>query len=79
MTQTAHDMRPQGYDDTSYVRTVYGTELDNSYMDLTKGLKRLDRDFYAGNCASGVVYDHDTGIAYTMTPLEVKEDFVYKI
>lgn len=74
-----YDMRPLNVDDTRYKRLIEGVEVDTFDKDLVSALKKLKRDFYDGNCANGIVYDYDYGIAFAMTEDAVMNETDFEI
>ena len=69
------DMRPRGVSDAKYIRLVFGKVKTNPVFDLEEGLKTLRNDFNRGACARGIVYDYDTGYAFSICKEDVDKDF----
>jgi len=70
-----YDMKPLGYTDIVYKRTVRQQEIVDYFCDEETAIQTLEQDFYAGACTKGVLYDYDFGLAISVTPLKVDKDF----
>ena len=68
-----YDLKPLGYDDVSYVRTVLGEVKDELFHNLGEAIDILKKEFKFTNVIDGVAYDHDYGIAFMMTPRSVAD------
>jgi len=69
------DMRPIEAADALYERFVNSTKEKDSVFDLNEGLRTMVSDFYENKEYRGIVYDYDTGDAYSVTPIDVGKDW----
>ena len=58
-----------------YKRVRFGEDLVDYPTNLKDALTELDRDFWAGACAQGIVLDHDNGIGYVMVDSEAFDKY----
>ena len=70
-----YDMKQPGMDDVTYERIVLGKKKSDGYFDLEKAITKLFFDFYNNICTNGVIYNHHTGEAISMIPMEVKDNY----
>ncbi len=68
--------------DITYIRLVHGKNKISPFKNLLNSFEKINQDFNNGTAGTGRIYDHDTGIVWSIVALtqnQYDNGFVNKV